>query len=126
MTDLITVSGVPLPEPSTYSGSTATAVDTARNVLGYMVGAVVRDDMAKVEVSWSYLTVAQWSNILKLFSVKHGGEFVNDVKFFDQTSGGYVTRKMYVSDRTAGMWRRDSNTGAVLGFTGCALSLVEV
>lgn len=126
MTDLVTVAGIPLPEPSTYRGLTSTVVDSARNVEGYMVGAVVRDDIAKVEIGWSYLTTAQWSNILKLFSIPHGGSFINDVKFFDQTSDGYITRSMYVSDRTAGLWRRDPDTGKVMGFTGCALSLVEV
>jgi hypothetical protein len=33
---------------------------------------------------------------------------------------------MYVSDKTAGMWRRNSETGEVMGWTDCALSLVEV
>ena len=48
---LVTVRGVPLPEPSTYSANTATLVDSARNVQGKMIGAVIRDDVAKVELS---------------------------------------------------------------------------
>ena len=123
---LVTVSGTPLPEPSTYNANTGTLVDSARNVQGRMIGSVIRDDVAKVEMTWRYLTVDQWAMIGKLFKQASGGSFINSVTFFDQTEGTYVTREMYVSDRKAGMWRRDPNTGAVMGWTECALSLVEV
>lgn len=123
---LVYVNGYALPEPSTYSGNTSTLVDSARNVSGYMVGSVIRDDVAKVELTWRYLTVEQWAFVNKLFSRSHGGDFINVVRFYDQTAGGYIVRQMYVGDRKAGMWRRDPNTGAVLGWTDCSLSLVEV
>lgn len=122
MTDLVTVAGVALPEPSSYSAGTSTLVDSARNVSGYVVGSVVRNDVAKVELSWRYLTVRQWANVLSLFK----NNFYNSVTFFDQTTGDYTTRQMYVSDRNAGMWRRHPETGEVLGWTECTLSLVEV
>lgn len=123
---LVYVNGYALPEPSTYSGNTSTLVDSARNVSGYMIGAVIRDDVAKVELTWRYLTAEQWAYVNKLFSRVHGGAFINAVRFYDQTAGGYITRQMYVGDRKAGMWRRDPQTGAVLGWTDCSLSLVEV
>ncbi len=123
---LITVAGTPLPEPSSYTANTATLVDSARNQEGKVIGAVVRDDVAKVEASWKYLTVAQWATINKLFKNAAGGSFYNDVTFFDQTEGAYVTRKMYVSDRNGGMWRRNPDTYEPMGWTGCKLSLVEV
>lgn len=125
-TSLLTVAGVPLPEPSTYSGNTSTIVDSARNVQGMMIGSVIRDDVAKVEASWRYLTVEQWSTIGRLFKTSSGGSFINQVVFFDQTEGQFLTRDMYVSDRSAGMWRRDPHTGEVLGWTDCKLSLIEV
>ncbi len=122
MQALITVSGVEWPEPSSYSSTTSTIVDSARNVSGYVVGSVVRSDVAKVEVSWRYLTVQQWANILSQFT----SNFYNSVTFFNQATGGYTTRNMYVSDRTASAWRRDSVTGEVLGWIEPSLSLVEV
>lgn len=122
MKALVTVSGVPLPEPSEYSGNTSTIVDSGRNVSGYVIGSVVRHDVAKVELKWRYLTVAQWASVLSLFS----HNFYNSVTFFNQATGSYTTRQMYVSDRKAGMWRRHPETGEVLGWTGCSLSLVEV
>lgn len=122
MQALVTIAGTALPEPSTYSGVTSTLVDSARNVRGYVVGSVVRSDVAKVDLSWKYLTAEQWASILSLFKKN----FYNDVEFYDQTIAGWATRKMYVSDRQAHLFRRDPQTGAVMGYTDVSLSLVEV
>ena len=122
MEALISIGGYNLPEPSTYNAVTATIVDSARNVKGKVVGAVVRSDVAKIELTWRYLTAEQWASILSLFT----DSFYNDVRFLNQATNTYETRTMYVSDRNASMWRRDPKTGAVMGYTGCSLSLVEV
>ena len=125
---LVSVGGYDFPEPAKdgYDANTSTLVDSARNAQGVMVGSVIRDDVAKVEMKWSYLTVEQWANILKCFSIARGGKFINSVTFFCQDLGDWTTREMYVSDRKAKMFRRDPITGAVLGYTDCSLSLVEV
>ena len=123
---LVTVGNFEFPEPSKYSGNTATIVDSARNAQGYTVGAVIRDDIGKVEMSWNYLTVKQWADILKCFSIARGGNFYNSVTFFCQDIGDWTTRQMYVSDRKADVFRRDPKTGEILGYTGASLSLVEV
>lgn len=122
MTALVSIGGFDFPEPSSYNATTSTIVDSARNVSGYVVGAVVRNDVAKIELSWKYLTAQQWASILSLFR----NSFYNDVRFLNQTTNAYETRTFYVSDRTAGIWRRNPDTGAVMGYTGCQLSLVEV
>ena len=122
MTALVTVAGRPLPEPSEYSANTSTLVDSARNVSGYVIGSVVRSDVAKIELKWRYLTAQQWAEILSLFTIN----FYNDVTFFNQATADYETRQFYVGDRKAGMWRRHPETGAVMDFTECSLSLVEV
>ena len=123
---LVEVAGVALPEPSFYNANTSTLVDSARNVEGRMIGSVIRDDVAKIELRWRYLTVQQWANINKLFKQSANGKFINSVTFLDQSAGAYITREMYVGDRKAGMWRRDPRTGEVLGWTDCALALIEV
>lgn len=122
MQALVTVAGYEFPEPSEYSASTSTLVDSARNVSGYVIGSVIRSDVAKVELKWRYLTAVQWANILRLFT----NNFYNSVTFYNQATASYVTRQMYVGDRSAGMWRRHPSTGAVMGWTDCSLSLVEV
>lgn len=122
MQALVTVAGVDLPEPSSYSGTTSTIVDSARNVSGYVIGSVVRHDVAKVELQWKYLTAKQWADVLSLFTTS----FYNSVTFYNQATASFTTRNMYVSDRNAGMWRRDPETGDIMGWTSCSLSLVEV
>ena len=122
MAALVTIAGYELPEPSTYNASTSTLVDSARNVKGYVIGSVIRNDVAKVELSWRYLTVEQWAKILSLFT----RNFYNNVTFFNQATGTYVTRQMYVGDRSAGMWRRHPVSGEVMGWTDVKFSLVEV
>ena len=121
---LVSVDGYDFPEPSAYSGNTATLVESSRNVEGRMIGSAIRDDISKVEISWKYLTVEQWAKIQKCF--RGLDNFVNNVTFFDQSAGGWVTKEMYVSDRKAGLWRRDPTNGDVLGWTDCSLSLIEV
>jgi hypothetical protein len=122
MAALVSIGGFNFPEPSSYNATTATIVDSARNVSGRVVGSVVRNDVAKIEMSWKYLTAQQWATILSLFT----NSFYNDVRFLNQATNSYTTRTMYVSDRSAAMWRRDPETGDVMGYTGCSLSLVEV
>ena len=126
MRALVTVGGYEFPEPSEYSANTATLVDSGRNVQGITVGSVIRDDVAKVTLSWRYLTVEQWAAINQCFANSYGGKFYNNVTFFDQTAGGYVTRKMYISDRKANMFKRDPLTGEIEGWLQPSLSLVEV
>jgi hypothetical protein len=122
MQALVTVNGVDLPEPSSYNATTSTIVDSGRNVQGKVVGAVVRHDVAKVAMKWNYLTAQQWASVIGPFTKN----FYCTVRFYNQTTASYSTRQMYVSDRTAGMWRRSSKTGNVMGWTDCSLSLVEV
>lgn len=122
MAALVSIGGFEFPEPATYTATTSTIVDSARNVSGFVVGSVVRNDVAKIELTWRYLTADQWADILSLFS----NSFYNDVRFLNQVTNSYTTRTMYVSDRSAGMWRRDPQSGRVMGYTNCALSLVEV
>ena len=122
MEALVSIGGYNLPEPSTYSATTSTIVDSARNVSGYVVGNVIRSDVAKVELTWKYLTAQQWARILSLFNAS----FYNDVRFYNQVTNSYDVRRMYVSDRNASIWRRHPETGAIMGYTGASLSLVEV
>ena len=123
---LVSVGGYDFPEPSAYSANTSTLVDSGRNVEGYMIGSVIRDDISKIEISWKYLTVAQWARIQQCFRQGSGGKFINEVVFFDQSVGDWVKKDMYVNDRKSGLWRRSPETGDVLGWTDCSLSLIQV
>lgn len=122
---LVTIGGVAIPDPSTYEANTATIVDSARNTNGVMIGSVIRNDVAKISMSWNFLTATQWANILRLFSPARGGSFENSVTFFCQDTATWITRTMYVSDRTASIFLRNPN-GSIKGYTNPSLSLIEV
>jgi hypothetical protein len=124
---LVTVGTTDLPTPSTYIGTEATIVDSARNVQGYVVGAIVRESVAKVEMTWNYLPAETWSAIMKMFNTAYGGKFYNDVTFFNQLTSDWATRKMYVGDRTtSGAFMTNPETGAIKGYTNPKLSLIEL
>jgi len=125
MTPLVTVAGTALPDPSKYSGNTATVVDSARNAEGYMVGGVIRNDVGKVSMEWSYITAQAWADILALFSPSRGGSFTNQVTFFCQDTNSWETREMYVSDRNASVFKRNPDD-TINGYMGAKLSLIEV
>lgn len=125
MTPMVSIGDFAFPEPSTYSATTSTVVDSGRNVEGYVIGAVIRDDIAKIECSWNYISAQDWANILAQFSPARGGSFYNNVTFFLQDTNSWVTRQMYVSDRTADVFLRDKN-GNIRGYTGASLALIQV
>lgn len=126
MASLVTVAGIELPMPSSYVGLTADIVDNGRNAEGYVVGAVIREDVAKVEMSWRFLTIKQWSDVMKLFNSKYGGAFMQEVTFFNQTTAQFETRTMYPGDRTSsGAFKVDVETGMPLGWQDCKLNLIE-
>lgn len=120
--ELVTVNGKALPTPSTYNAITSTIVDSGRNVQGRVIGSVVRHDVAKIELTWRYLTAKEWARVLSPFTTN----FYCTVRFFNQATASYTTREMYVSDRKAGIFRLDPVTGEVMGFTNCSLNLIEV
>ena len=125
MRPMVSIGDFSFPEPSAYSAITSTVVDSGRNVQGYVIGAVVRDDIAKIECTWNYISAQDWANILSRFSPARGGSFYNNVTFFLQDTNSWVTREMYVSDRQAQVFLRDK-AGNIRGYTGATLALIQV
>jgi len=114
-----------VPEPSEYNSQTSTIVDGARNSQGQFIGGIVREDIAKIDLSWKFISVQDWATLLQKFSSTSGGSFIQPVTFFNQTTGLWETRYMYISDRKANVYLRD-NVGNIRGYTNASLSLIEV
>ena len=125
MKALVTIAGHDIPDSSTYSGTVATVVDSGRNTEAVMIGAVIRENVGKVEMKWNFLAIDKWSEICALFDGSRGGAFYNPVDFFCLDLAEWTTREMYVSDRKAGVQLRQKD-GSVKGLTGCSLNLIEV
>lgn len=125
MKALVSIGNYDFPAPSTYSATTATIVDSARNVQGRVVGAVIRENIAKVAMTWKFISASDWANMLAQFDSTRGGSFYQDVTFFCQDTDQWETRQMYVSDRVADIYLRNPD-GSIKGYTGAQFSLVEV
>lgn len=125
MRPLVKIGSFDVPEPSTYSSTTATVVDSARNAQGVQIGAVIRDGVAKIDCGWKFISAKDWASLLAQFDMKRGGSFYNNVTFFNQDTNDWETREMYVSDRTASIFLRDK-LGNIRGYTGARLALIEV
>lgn len=125
MRPMVSIGDFDVPEPSTYSSTTATVVDASRNAQGYQVGAVIRDGIAKIEMTWKFISAADWALLLQQFDMKRGGHFYNTVTFFNQDTNDWETRTMYVSDRTSSVFLRNEQ-GGIRGYTGARIALIEV
>ena len=125
MRALVTIRNTAIPEPSTYNATSATTVDSGRNTKGVFIGAIIRDDTAKIELTWKFITAENWSMIEKLFQPKFGGSFINPVTFFNPAINDWETRNMYVSARTNKMFLRRPD-GSVRGYTDARIALIEV
>ena len=121
---LMTVGGVPLPAPSDYKTNTADFFDGARNLLGKTIGTIIRSDVAKVEMRWSYIDAQEWADMLKLFKKNAGGRFYNTCTYYEQTLNDWDTRVLYVSDRNAGIFMRDKQ-GQIRGYQNARIALIE-
>ena len=125
MRAMVSIGDFDFPEPSTYSATTSTIVDSGRNVKGYVIGAVIRDDVARVDCSWNFISASDWAAILSKFSPARGGSFYNDVTFYCQDTNTWETREMYVGDRSAQVFLRNKD-GSIKGYQGASLALIEV
>lgn len=125
MQAMVSIGNFDFPEPSTYSATTSTIVDSGRNVKGYVIGAVIRDDVARVDCSWNFISASDWAAILSKFSPARGGSFYNDVTFYCQDTNTWETREMYVGDRSAQVFLRNKD-GSIKGYQGASLALIEV
>ena len=125
MKALVTIAGHDIPDCSTYNGIVSTVVDSGRNTEAVMIGAVIRENVGKVEMMWNFLTVEQWAEICSLFDGTRGGSFINSVEFFCPDMGGWITRDMYCSDRKAGVFMRNPD-GSIKGLKNCTVNLIEV
>lgn len=124
---LVSIGSYDIPAPSTYIGTESTVVDAARNVEGVVIGAIVRESVAKVEMTWKYIDAEKWASIMKLFNTAYGGNFYNNVTFFNQLTNGWTTKEMYVSDRTTeGAFLTSPTTGKITGYLNARLALIEV
>lgn len=114
-----------LPQPSTYVGTTSTLVDSGRNSKGYVISSVIRVDVAKIELSWKYLTADKWAEVISHFKGTDEDFFLY-IKFFNQGTNEYEIRQMYSNDMKTGGSPLYVKDGNIQGWKDCKLNLIEV
>ena len=115
------INGVDLPPCKRgVTPTVTTVVDAGRNANGSVVGQRVGRDQYKIDsLEWSWLTAAQWSQILQLVS-----SFFFYVTFTDPVTNSSTTLKMYCGDRTAEPYWVDGN-GKPTHYRNCKVNLID-
>ncbi len=122
-TKLISIAGVEIQNPDSYQPEVYDLHDTGSNVCGQQIGSPIRNNIEKISLTWDYLTVEQWADILNKFPV---GTIEYSVSFYSTLSAGWVTKQMTVSNRTAGLYFKDPITKLPKYWKSCSLTFTEV
>ena len=99
----------------------ATMVDQARTADGIVRGAVIAK-ASKIELKWKALSPEVWKDICTFFN-KH---FYFDATYLDMETNTFVTKKMYVGDRSAMPFIVDANTGIPTYYLDCQANIIGV
>lgn len=123
-----TAGGIEIPCPLNGSSgiSISTMVDGGRNTLGRFVGSVIGDDKLSVDLEFPALSPQEMKAFLNLFNRSAGGKFVNRFIVFDPRVNDWVTKEMYVGDRSGRPLLLDQATGKPMRWADVKTKLVEV
>ena len=99
----------------------ATVVDQARTADGIVRGSVIAK-ANKIELKWAVLTPEVWSQICTFFD-KH---FYFNATYYDMQKNAFMTKKMYVGDRSAQPFKMDSLTGKPIYYLDCEANIIGV
>ncbi len=125
MKDFLIVGGMQFPPHKSPESpqTTITIVEANRNSEGVLVVSTIGRNQTKFTVEYQILTDEVWKSMLEVFNSDKGGQFIQNVRYYDQENG-FVERNMYRSNITATPFKRDEN-GKVLVWKDCALTLID-
>jgi len=107
------------PEPSSYDFKISDITEASRNASGTLIAELITTKVS-IDITWSYLTNAQYVAILALFST-----FFFSVTYHDARTGTTATKTMYVGDRSTGIFRYNSIGNSITGWKDVKFSLIE-
>jgi len=119
---------VALPCPAFGSGgmTISTMVDGGNNANGRFLGTVIGDDKLCYDISFSHLTPEQLMTFLKLFDRSLGGSFAREYLVFDPRINEFVTKTMYIGDRSGRPLRIDKNSFKPTAWADVSARLIEI
>lgn len=115
--EYIRIDGVLMPAPKSYGidRSDLDSENTSRSLSGIMNRDRVRQGVYKIKASWLVNTI----ELVKLTQALAPESI--QVKFFDGTTGMYVTTKMYAGDRSSTIALQKKNYNETLWEFSCDL-----
>lgn len=115
--EYLRIDGVLMPTPKTYSidRSDLDSENTTRSLSGVMNRDRVRQGVYKIKATWLITT----ADLIKLTQALSPASM--QVKFFDGTTGMYVTTKMYAGDRSSTLALQKKNYNDIWWEFSCDL-----
>lgn len=115
---------LPMGAPDTTKQITTTVVNAGRNVDAEVIGEQIGRTQSKIDTyKIPFLYAHEWSKILKIFK----DQIVRTVRYFDQEANAFITRDMYVSDRSATVFAyKQDGSGRVEIWKDCELHLIDM
>lgn len=123
MKPFISINGIAVPYPNQgLEFIDTTAVNSARNANGAMVGQVVGRRQQKINnLVWASLPAKTWALLLQQFENFH---FM--CTYPDMVHNRWTTRKMYAGDRSAKPIHVDRATGLPDIYGPCKVNIIDV
>lgn len=117
----LVINGEEIPTPSRgLEIVISTAVNSGRNAENVVVGEKVgRDTLKYNNLTWKWLTDAQWKKITNLFN-----SFFVVAKIWSPADGKFVKLKMYPGDRSAQPYWIDEH-GKPTAWTDCKVNIID-
>lgn len=104
--------------------TTITVVNAGRNAEAEVIGTQIGRTQSKIDAYViPFLYAHEWAKILQIFKDKINRR----VRYFDQESGDFIIREMYVSDRSAIAFAYSKDgSGKVEIWKDCELHLIDM
>jgi len=117
------INGVELPYPARgLKFERQQLVDSSRNALGQVVAQKINRRIFKFSsLQWKYLTASQWRSIQKQVD-----KFEGELRYWDNPSGQFLTRKVYWGDESSEIWKINPTTGEVLEYINCSVNIIDM
>lgn len=99
----------------------ATMVDQARTADGIVRGSVIAK-ANKIELKWKVLSPEAWADICTFFD----NHFYFDATYYDMQTNSFMTKTMYVGDRSAMPFIMDEVTGKPTYWLDCQANIIGI
>lgn len=103
---------------------TTTMVNAGRNAGAEVIGEQIGRTQSKVSgLVFPYLYAHEWQKILQIYK----DNIKRPTKYYDQETGDFIVRSMYVNDREAEVFAyRQDGSGRVEIYQNCSLNLIDM